>query len=118
MKHLRHYTEQATEKRKEGIQYVSLGAGLVCPKDNAKQLWKELGEITVTGVKKDVEENGAANIMRREYFNHECQITMDTSRAVAALDLYIEVFPDLFNEEAMSAVFSNCFNEAVEQDMF
>jgi hypothetical protein len=110
--------KQFDEKKKEGVNYVSLGAGCVCPKDQVSALLDGLDAITAAGVKADVEENGAANIMRREYFNYECQITMDTSNAIGALSSHIKQFPELFTEEAMRAVFSNCFNEAVENDMF
>lgn len=110
--------KQFDEQKKEGVKYVSLGAGCICPKDQVNALLDGLESITAAGVKADVEENGAVAIMRREYFNHECQLSMDSSSAVAALSGHIKQFPDLFTEEAMRAVFSNCFNEAVENDMF
>lgn len=109
---------QFDKQKKEGVKYVSLGAGCVCPKENVNALLNGLESIAAAGVKADVEENGAVAIMRREYFNHECQISMDSSSAAAALSGHRKQFPDLFTEEAMRAVFSNCFNEAVENDMF
>lgn len=137
MKYLSHYTEKAQselfettgafwafgqkqfdEAKKEGVRYVSLGAGCVCPKDQVNTLLDGLENIIDAGVKADVEENGAEAIIRREYFNHECQISMDTSCAVGALSGHIKQFPDLFSQEAMQAVFSKCFSEAVEYDLF
>ena len=137
MKYFGHYVEQAkidlfastgafwafgqaqfNEQKKDGVKYVSLGAGCICPKDQVNTLLDGLESITAAGVKADVEENGAEAIIKREYFNHECQISMDSSSAVAALSGHRKQFPDLFTEEAMNAVFSNCFKEAVENDWF
>jgi hypothetical protein len=137
MKYLSYYTEKAQselfastgafwafgqkqfdEKKKEGVKYVSLGAGCVCPKDQVNALLDGLESITAAGVKADVEENGAEAIISREYFNHECQISMDSSSAVAALSGHRKQFPELFSEEAMNAVFAKCWNEAIEKDLF
>ena len=43
---------QFDEQKREGVKYISLGAGLVCPIDNAKILSKELDE-TIKLVKKE-----------------------------------------------------------------
>ena len=137
MKYFGHYVEQAkidlfastgafwafgqaqfNEQKKDGVKYVSLGAGCICPKENVDALLDGLESITAAGVKADVEENGAEAIIKRECFNHECQISMDSSSAVAALSGHRKQFPDLFSKEAMQAVFSQCFSEAVENDWF
>lgn len=137
MKYLSHYTEKAhselfkstgsffafgqqqfDEQRKEGVKYVSLGAGLICPKNAVNELLSGLENIGVQCRKIDVEENGAAGIIEREYFNYECQIAMDTSDAMSALEPYTELFPDLFTPELIQSVFVNCLNKAIEQDMF
>lgn len=137
MKYLSHYTEKAQselfkstgsffafgqnqfeKQRKEGVNYVSLGAGLICPKDTVNDLLLGLENIGVHGRQKDVEENGAAGIIEREYFNHECQLTTDTSTAEAALYGYTQQFPELFTPELIKSVFVKCFKKAVEYDMF
>lgn len=106
------------EKRREGVKYVNMGAGLLCPKDNAQALANGLEEIQTKGIAQDIAENGAEGIIEREYFNHECQITMSTEDAEIALKTYIDRHPDLFNAEALQRVFKACFEKAVEQDLF
>ena len=38
-------TKQFDEQKKEGVKYISMGAGLICPKENADKLNKELNHI-------------------------------------------------------------------------
>lgn len=110
--------EQYEEQAKEGVQYVCIMAGLLCPKDNADKLNEGLDRITEEAVKADVAENTAEGIMRREYFNHECQISCDPEDAIASLYNHRKVFPELFTDEVMNKVFTKCFNDAVKNDWF
>lgn len=109
---------QFEEKRDKSTTYLSLGGGLICPKDNAKQLIKDLDEAYEAGIKSDVAENGAKSIIRREYFNYESQLTNDVTNAKEALTAYYNLFPELFMESIMSEVFTQCFEDAVENDWF
>lgn len=137
MKYLSHYIEEAQtklfestgsffafgqqqfdEQKKPNVEYVTLGAGLVCPKDTAKELAEGLRRISNEGMAADVAENGAAGIIEREYFNHECQISMDTDAARIALNGYIREYPGLFTPELMEATFKACFQKAVDNDWF
>lgn len=107
MKYLSHYVEQAqtecfdkhgaffafsnkqfAEKQKQGVEYVSLGMGLICPKPNAKLLIEELNAINAKGILQDVEENGMEAIIKRELYNHECFYTGDISDCVDTLKDY------------------------------
>lgn len=107
MKYLSNYTEEAMSKlweetgaffcfsddqfnsqRKEGIEYVSLGAGLVSPKDKIRQVIEGMDRVRTEGIKKDKEENGKENIIKRELYNYECFYTGDYSDAVSALTEY------------------------------
>ena len=80
--------KQMSEKAKPGIEYISVGAGLIAPKESAKQLLIELEQIQQTGMQQDIEENGRDGIIRRELFNHECFYTGDISDCVYALEDY------------------------------
>jgi len=110
--------KQFNEKKVEGVEYVDMGAGLICPKANAPTMRAQLDEAVKNAVELDVAENGMEAIVKREYFNYESQITMDTSNAMGSLYAHKEKYPDLFTDEAIEKVFADCFAYALEQDMF
>lgn len=119
MKYLNDYTKEATseafkkagaffafsdkqfeEEKKEGVKYVSMGAGLICPKETADQLVKDLKNATKNGIKKDIEENGEGKIIARELRNHEAFYTCDISDTMRALKAYgfsVERVSEVFN---------------------
>jgi hypothetical protein len=77
---------QFDEQKKDGVQYVSGVAGLICPKDTIKNLMTELDNIYTEAIKQDIAENGLENIIKRELNNHEASYTgstEDTERALA-----------------------------------
>lgn len=80
--------KQLEEAQKGGIKYVSMGAGLICPKENAKALNEGLNNIAKEGMKKDVSENGKEAVIKRELYNHECFYTMDTTDCINKLSGY------------------------------
>lgn len=80
--------EQFAEKEKEGVEYVSLGAGMICPKENAKTLILEINSVHKEGVKRDLEENGKEAIIKRELANYECYYTGEIEDCVDALKDY------------------------------
>ncbi|TCU04016.1 DUF7659 family protein [Vibrio crassostreae] len=92
--------KQFDEAKKEGVKYASLGMGLICPVDNAKQLMTRLDSIAQEGIAEDIEENGKKAIIRRELFNHECFYTNDICDCVEKLEgygiFYDEVY-EVFN---------------------
>jgi hypothetical protein len=107
MKYLSHYTEQGQtelfnslgaffafsqsqldEAKKEGVTYVSMGSGLICPKDNAKELMLGLESNHAQGIAADIAENGIEAIIQRELGNHEAQITGDLDDTMRALEGY------------------------------
>jgi hypothetical protein len=109
---------QFDEKKQPGVVYVDMGAGLICPKQNAPHLHSELIKIGEEGIHQDVRENGAEAIIQREYFNYETQLTMDTTRVDESMDEYAELYPDLFTNEIRQLVYKRCFEKAVENDWF
>ncbi|NOH36598.1 DUF7659 family protein, partial [Vibrio chagasii] len=80
--------QQLDESKKEGVKYASLGMGLICPVDNAKQLMTRLDSIVQEGIAEDIKENGKKAIIRRELFNHECFYTNDICDCVEKLEGY------------------------------
>lgn len=107
MKYLSHYTEKAIsallkdtgaffafsnqqfdEQKVEGIKYVSMGAGLICPKERAPELKKGLEDTRKLGIQKDIEENGIDNIISRELYNYEAMYTGDIDMVVEVLKAY------------------------------
>lgn len=109
---------QFYEQKKEGVIYVSMGAGLICPKENADKLHEEVKRNSKKAIKAEIKKKGAKAIIRHAYFNHECQISMSTEDAENALKRYIEIAPNEFTKELISETFKECFNEAIEKDLF
>ena len=96
---------QFYEQKKEGVIYVSMGAGLICPKENADKLHEEVKRSSKKAIKAEIKKKGAKAIIRHAYFNHECQITMSTEDAENALKRYIEIAPNEFTKELISETF-------------
>ena len=121
MKYLNDYTEQATtklfndngaffafgdkqlaEQRKKGVEYTSVGFGLIVPKENAKTIIDGLDNITKQGIKDDIAENGIDNIIKRELSNHEAYYTGDlynTSQALQSYNIPNEKITEVYNQE-------------------
>lgn len=79
---------QFDEKKVEGVTYVNLNMGLVCPKENAAKLLQELNDIYHAGIKQDIAENGLKRIIIRELNNHEAYYTGDIEDTAQALSDY------------------------------
>ena len=104
--------EQFNKQKKEGVDYISLGAGLITPKKNAGALTRELHAIYADAVKQDLEENGVKAIINRELANHECQITGDITDAVEKLKDY------KITREQIQAEYSAYFQMCIDNDYF
>jgi hypothetical protein len=81
-------TKQFDEQKREGITYVSMGAGLICPKENADRIFDGVNGILAAGIAADLKENGKDGIIRRELANHEAYYTGDIGPTVAVLTAY------------------------------
>ena len=110
--------KQFDEQKKEGITYVSLMGGLLCPKENAKTLMTDFEQIFDEAVRQQVKDFGAEKIISHEYFNHETQLTGDDQQVINVLSTHRQLFPELFTDEIILTVCKNCFNEAVANDWF
>jgi len=80
--------KQLDEQKQEGVSYVSLGMGLIAPKENASKIIEGLESIYTEGIQQDISDNGIKAIIHRELANHEAQITGDISDTVEALEFY------------------------------
>lgn len=80
--------KQFYEQRTEGVKYVSLGAGMICPVENVKKFTEEHKKIVSEGIKKDIETNGIEKIILGELTNYECFYVCDYTEALEALEDY------------------------------
>jgi len=80
--------DQFTRSMKDGVDYCTVGNGLVVPKENAKELVDGLESISKKGIEMDLAENGRKAIIRRELFNYECFYINDITDCVEALACY------------------------------
>lgn len=109
-------TEQFDSQKEEGKIYVSMGAGLYCPKENAQNLYDEIEQAHRNGILQDVAENGAEKIIEREYFNYEMQITWDPSNFHDEMKLYKDVFPEQFTDKLIRTICNKCYKKAIDND--
>jgi hypothetical protein len=77
--------DQFNEKRQEGVIYVRMGMGLLCPKANAKELSDGLDKAYNEGVAQDLKENGIQAIIKRELYNYECFYSGDYQEVIDRL---------------------------------
>lgn len=99
--------KQLEGKVKKGVKYVNMGIGLICPKDTADQLFKDLESINKGGIKKDLKENGVKGVIKRELYNHECFYTGSVEDAVDKLESYgisREEVIEVYKEERETAM--------------
>lgn len=80
--------KQYHEKRVEGVEYNTLGSGMICPKENVDKLVDGLKTIYDDAIEEDIAENGLKAIIHRELGNHEYQITGDISDTFDVLESY------------------------------
>jgi len=80
--------QQFNEQKKEGVKYVSMRMGLICPKANADKLAAAITRAGDEGRAADLAENGKQGIIHRELGNHEACIRKDITDTVDALAGY------------------------------
>jgi len=84
--------KQFDEKMVAGVDYRSIGSGLVCPLENCKTLVDESEKIYRAAIQQDIAENGTKAIILRELANHECWYVGDPTEAIEKLKDYGEGF--------------------------
>jgi hypothetical protein len=80
--------DQLNKGRKEGVEYVNGGSGMIIPKANKDTFETELSESVKKIIDYDKEHNSKEKIIIRELYNYECFYTGDVSDAIDALDGY------------------------------
>ncbi len=104
--------EQFDKKKKDGVKYVSVGAGLVCPKENASAVIDRVNKAQKEGIKQRLKDHSLSDIIQYELHNHESQITYDYSAALDSLDGHG------VTEEIMQKEFSIFMDYCRENDLF
>jgi len=104
--------KQFDEKQKEGIKYVSLGAGLVCPKENARNLVAEINLSSRQKIQEELKNNTPHDIVWHELANHEAQISCSIEDTVEALQGYG------FDRSFIKEVYDDYFLHCCRHDLF
>lgn len=104
--------QQLDEQKQEGVSYVSLGMGLIAPKENASKIIEGLESIHSEGIQQDISDNGIKAIIHRELANHEAQISGDVSNTVEALEGY-GITRKQVNEE-----YKSFYKHCIDNDYF
>lgn len=104
--------EQLDEHKIEGVKYVSLGYGLIAPKENAKRLMEDMDKLHFQAINLRLAEYGLSRIAQYELANYESQISMDWSTAHDVLKDYG------ITDEQMQEEWKIFWNNCVENDLF
>ena len=80
--------EQFEEKAFKCVEYISLGAGLICPKGRHKQLAWAIKKARQDNIKDDLAAHTKKEIIIRELKNHEAQFSYDITDTADALKGY------------------------------
>ena len=104
--------KQFDEKKQDGVKYVDVGYGLICPKEKTEWLINELENIHKRGIEQDIKENGVEAIIHRELANYETQITGDITAVVDALESYG------ITEDQIKKEYKIFFKKCVKNDLF
>tara|TARA_R100001443_G_scaffold18073_1_gene28735 strand:+ start:275 stop:643 length:369 start_codon:yes stop_codon:yes gene_type:complete len=83
--------KQFKEQHTKGIKYVSLGSGMITPKENANKVIETLHKIHKKAMKEDLKDNGIQGVIQRELENYEVYYTNDLEPAMEALKDYPEI---------------------------
>ena len=83
--------KQFKEQYTEGIKYVSLGSGMITPKENANKVIETLHKIHKKAMKEDLKDNGIQGVIQRELENYEVYYTNDLDPVTEALKDYPEI---------------------------
>lgn len=104
--------KQFNEKKQEGVEYISIGAGLIAPKSNADSLITALSNITKEKVKWELANNTKKEIIWYELANHECQIVGSWEEAYSAVKCHG------ITEDEVKAEWSAYMDHCIEHDYF
>jgi|15BtaG_2_1085339.scaffolds.fasta_scaffold30677_2 hypothetical protein len=104
--------KQFNTNKKEGVQYVKLGAGLIGPKDKEKIIFDQLDAVIKKGIDKELKEKTKKDIIWDAFANYECQIIGSPDDAIDSL------FDYPFTEKEIRKEWVSYFDYCVEKDLF
>lgn len=104
--------KQLDEQKQDGIKYINMGSGLLCPSKNVEKFIIKSDIIFKDGIKKDIKEHGKKRIIWRELQNYETQINCE-------LDTVFDVLKDYnITELEIKKEFKKYFQYCVKEDLF
>lgn len=103
---------QFEEQKQEGINYISIGHGMVCPSENIDKLIHEMENISKNRISWELENNTKKEIIWYELANHECQIVGNYSEVVELLTEYG------ITREEIAAEWGDYFQHCIDNDYF
>lgn len=77
--------QQFAEARAPGVEYVSMGCGMICPVDKVQYVRSEMDRIYKEAIQQDINQNSKQSIIERELYNFECFYTGDIQDVLSAL---------------------------------
>ncbi|MGE4501106.1 MAG: hypothetical protein AB7C96_12220 [Hydrogenovibrio sp.] len=104
--------DQFDRARDEGVNYVSLGSGLICPKGREDALLSEINALSEKKIKDDLAKNSRKDIIWRELANYEAHISNSIEDTVDALASYG------ISEAEIAEEYKPYFAHCVEHDLF
>ena len=80
--------EQFDEQKQKGVKYVSLGAGMLCPKEAVKSFVTEHKQLIKEGREREQQEKTKEQIIEEALANYECYYLYNIEDAAEVLQDY------------------------------
>ena len=103
---------ESSDKYVEGVEYVSMGHGMICPKEHAQTVLEEMTAGYDNAIEARIKDYGIDRIIQYELGNYESQISMDYDDAFRVLQDYG------VTEEKMIEQFRIYMDYCREHDLF
>jgi hypothetical protein len=104
--------QQYKEQKKQNIIYVNMGVGLICPKNNAKTLKKELDDLNKKAIKKQMEKQSIKDIVFKNCFNYELQYSFNGFEQLKEI---LQDYP--IKETELSLYYNQFIDHCVNNDL-
>jgi hypothetical protein len=104
--------KQYDEAAKAGVNYISLGSGLIAPDDKAESLIESFSAITAEKIAYELANNTRKDIIWYELGNHECQIVGSYREVIEVLAPYG------ITEDEIKSEWPAYWDHCVEHDYF
>ena len=104
--------QQYKEQKKQNTIYVNMGVGLICPKNNAKTLKKELDDLNKKAIKKQMETQSIKDIVFKNCFNYELQYSFNGFEQLKEI---LQDYP--IKETELSLYYNQFIDHCVNNDL-